>query len=175
MGDLRFSARFDLPSLMSRDIGRLIVRFAYLEQYLQHVIYMLAGTSAGIGRLAIRDPSLLDKVELLLDLIAAKGLRNPPVDFKELKKAIHDVQDMRNVCAHCTWTWSEKDDGWVALVARGQWEAVSKSDRARRNKRLYPEGQIIRIKILRSYIEGLKGIESNFRVIQADIEAQLSK
>jgi len=50
---------YDLPAPMCRDIGRLMVRFAYVENYLQSIVYLLVGCDQGIGGLAIRDPSRL--------------------------------------------------------------------------------------------------------------------
>jgi hypothetical protein len=67
---------------MVREIGR-VIRFAYLEQYLQHIIYMLRGTPAGIGRVAVRESGrLVDRLELVLDLVAAKGWQPNPPGFR---------------------------------------------------------------------------------------------
>jgi hypothetical protein len=167
-------ASFDLPAAMSRDIGRLIIRYAYLEQYLQNVIYMVLGVEAGIGRLAVREPGrLTDKLDLLRDLIAAKKLDEPDVDFKELRDAIEDAMDFRNLCAHSTWTWADNMEGWAVFVSRGQWTERPKTDRAARSKRLYPEGQVVRSNTLRSYVVGLAAIEKLFRGLQADLERQI--
>lgn len=167
-------AQFDLPATILRDVGRVIVRYAYLEQYLQHVIYMVLGVSAGVGRIAVREPGrLTDKLDLLRDLIAAKALKEPDVDFKELRAAIEDAMDFRNLCAHSTWTWAEDLKGWAVLVSRGQWTERPKSDRASRSKRLNPEGQVVRSDVLRGYVEGLAAIETMFRRVQADLEQQM--
>ena len=122
-----FEASFDLPATMVRERGRVIVRFAYLERYLQHIIYMLLETSAGIGRLAVREPNrLVDRLDLVLDIIAAKKLTIPKLDveLKILREAIEDAADMRNLCAHGTWMRVPDKGAWAVLVARGQWEGI---------------------------------------------------
>jgi hypothetical protein len=169
-----FKATFDLPATMARDVGRLIVRYAYLEQYLQHVIYMVLGISAGTGRIVVREQGrLTERLDMLLDLIAAKNLTPPDEDFKQLREAIEDAMEIRNLCAHSTWTWSTEHQGWAVLVSRGSWEGIPRAERARRNKRLFPEGQIIRHKTLKLYVTGLEALEKAFRRIQANLEAQL--
>jgi hypothetical protein len=174
MPDNGIKARFDLPANMARDIGRLIIRYAYLEQYIQAVIYMVMGVDAGTGRLAVREPGrLTDKLALLLDLVAAKGLKWPDIDMKELREIIEDVMDMRNLCAHSTWMYSSEHHGWAVFVSRGVWDGIPKTERARRNKRLFPEGQIIQPQTLKTYVTGTSVLNDHFRKIQASLQAQL--
>lgn len=94
-----FKARTDLPATMMRDIGRLVVRYAFLEQYMQNVIYMLLGVSQGVGRMAVREPGRLsDKLELVIDLVAAKRFTLPDeVDIKALREGILDTMDTLGV------------------------------------------------------------------------------
>jgi len=167
-------ARFDLPVTMCREIGRIIVRFAYVEHYLQGIIYMLVGVNRGIGKLAIREPRAIDRVELILDLIAVRDLIPPPkLQSKDFKEALEDAEDIRNLCAHGAWTWSAPHEAWAVMVERGQWQGVPKTDRVRRNKRLLPEGQIVRVSHLRTYVRGLDALALMLREIQANLEAQL--
>lgn len=169
-----FKARTDLPASMLRDIGRLIVLYAHAEQYLQGIIYMLVGVDAGIGRLAVREPGrLTDRLDFLLDLMAAKKLQPPDVDYKLLRKAIEGAMDMRNLCAHSTWIWSPEHKAYAVLVTRGQWADVPKSEMARRSKRLFPEGALVRASSLKVYLAGMQEIADDFRHIQASLEAQL--
>src|SRR4051812_48071742 len=97
-----FNARVDLPASMLRDIGRLIVRYAYIEQGLQAIIYKLVDVEPGIGRLAVREPGrLIDRFDLAIDLMAAMKLALPPnFDPKVIREAMDDLADIRNLCAH---------------------------------------------------------------------------
>lgn len=158
---------------MCREIGRLIVRYAYVESYLQGIVYLLVGCNQGIGRLAIREPRARDRLELIRDLIAAKGLTQPNADFKALSKAIEDAESMRNLCAHSPWTWSETENAWAVLVARGSWSHIPKSDKAQKNKRLFPEGKIIRQEHLTTYVKGMDGIVCELKSLQAKLQAQI--
>jgi hypothetical protein len=170
-----FKAEFDLPASMLRDIGRLIVRYAYLEQYLQNTIYMVIGVHPGIGRLAVREPGrLTDKLDMLLDLMAARNLKCPEgFNIKEVREAIDDIMDMRNLCAHSSWMWDSDIEAWAVFVARGQWSGVPRSERARRNKRLFPEGQIIKSATLKLYVSGTDALRKAFRDLQASLREQL--
>jgi hypothetical protein len=172
-----FRAQFDLTASMSRDIGRLIVRYAYLEQYLQSTIYMVIGVEAGIGRLAVREPGrLTDKLDLLLDLMAARKLQLPDdLNIKEVREAIDDTMDMRNLCAHSTWTWNAEHAAWTVFVSRGQWEGIPKAERARKNKKLFPEGQIVRPRTLKLYVDGTDAIRKALLQLQASLREQLKE
>ncbi len=168
-----FKARYDLPATVCRDIGRIITRWAYVERYLQGIVYMLAGVSAPIGRLAMREPNALQRLDLVLDLLAARGLKAPSIDVKTLRGAMEDAQDMRNIIAHAGWVWSAEHQAWVVHVARGTWSGIPKAEQARRNKRIFPEGQILRPHIFKGYIAGIDGIIQQLREMQAEIEKQI--
>ena len=143
MAEQMFKAQFDLTASMSRDIGRLIVRYAYLEQYLQNTIYMVLGLEPGMGRLAVREPGrLTEKLDLLLDIMAAKHLRCPDdFDVKEVREAMDDTMDMRNLCAHSTWMWVHEHHGWAVFVSRGQWAGIPKTERNRRTRNYSQRGR----------------------------------
>ena len=166
-------AQYDLPASMCREIGRLLVRFAYVENYLQGIVYMLIGCDQGIGRLAVREPRATERLDLIRDLIAAKKLKEPDLDFKSLRNALDDAEAMRNLCAHGAWTWLEEDNAWAVRVARGSWAQIPKTDRARRNKRIFPGGQIIRHQTLLTYVKGMDGLIDKLRALQTNLEAQL--
>lgn len=158
---------------MTREIGRVIVRFAYVEHYLQGIICMILDMERGIAKLALREPNATDRLELIFDLLAAKKIERPQLDYKMMKEALEDAQDIRNVCAHCAWIWSEDYHAWTAVIERGQWAGIPKADRARRSKRLFPEGQIIRLETLQAYVRGLDALALMLRDFQSKIEVEL--
>jgi hypothetical protein len=164
---------YDLPAPMCRDIGRLMVKFAYVENYLQGIVYLLVGCDQGTGRLAIREPRAAERLDLILDLIAAQNLTQPDVNFKDLRKALVEVQKMRNLCAHSPWTWADDHKAWALLVAQGQWAEIPKSDRARRNKKLFPEGSLIYRETIPFYIKVIDSISQTLREIQSNLATQL--
>jgi len=80
---------------------------------------------------------------------------------------------MRNLCAHSAWTWAEEHNSWALLVAQGQWPEIPKSDRARRNKRLFPEGLLIRRETIPLYVKTMDDIVLILKELQANLEEQL--
>ena len=160
---------------MCRSIGRLVVRYAYMESYMQGIVYMLADVDGRVGRLIVREARSTDRLDLILDLVALKELKVPEIDFKQLREAIEDAEDIRNLCAHGVWTFSDEHRAWAVQVARGKWGNVPKYDRARRNKRVYPQGQIVRQPHLDTYNKGLEAIIAKLRQLQSELETQLAR
>jgi len=169
----RYVARHDLPDEMSLEIGRLIVAYAYVEQYLQAIIYSLLSLDRGLGRLAVREPCATQRLDLIRDLLAARKLEEPGLNLKELRDALQDAEDMRNVCAHSSWVFSDERRSWVAVVERGQWADVPKANRARKNKRIHPEGQVLSAKEIKSYVLGTIGIATRLRKLQEHVAKQI--
>ncbi|WP_424955695.1 hypothetical protein [Hyphomicrobium sp. 1Nfss2.1] len=95
------------------------------------------------------------------------------MDYKMLREAIEDAEDIRNVLAHCAWLWLDDEQAWAVQIARGSWSNVPRSDRARRSKRIFPEGQLLRAQTLKSYVKGIDGIIGHLRQLQSAVENQL--
>lgn len=159
---------------MCRDIGRIIVKWAYIEQYMQGLVYMAAKVSPEIGRLAVREPRLNERLDLILDLLHLRKLNTPPIDYKVFREILSDLEDMRNVVAHSAWVWSDNPKGWAAHVARGNWEGIPRTDRSNRSKRTRPEGQLIKDGILKTYIDGADWLIAQLKEFQANLEVQIA-
>jgi hypothetical protein len=115
---------YDLPAPMSREIGRIIVRRAYLEHYIQAIIWAIAFNGdehgASLGRIAIREPSSKESQLDLLQCVAE--VRKIKLDFqllKSIKTRSKAIADRRNLVAHGLWT--ELDQGWIVQQTRGTW------------------------------------------------------
>ena len=111
MTDLHLSI-YDLPDGLSLDMGRIVTRASYMQNYLQKIIYLLVGVQEEIGRIAIREPRTRDRIDMILDLIAVRNLKVPDVDLKHLREVIDDAEDFRNLCAHGAWSYSAKHQSW---------------------------------------------------------------
>jgi len=169
-------SEFDLPVSMCRDVGRIMTRWSYIEYVLQSTIYMLCNVGPEVGRLAIREPRIQDRLDLILDLIAFRQLQVPKlaIEWKDLRSALIDGEDLRNVVAHSVWFRSPKHNAWAAHVARGSWPDRKRTDRAKRNKRISPEGQIIHPSTLSGYVKALEGSIMILKNLRSDVEAQLA-
>ena len=55
----------------------------------------------------------------------------------------------------------------------GSYAKRDRAGRARRNKKFFPEGQIVRPETLRRYVAGTEAISTTFRLLQADLREQL--
>lgn len=61
-----------VPTSMSREIGRITVSWAHLENHLKAMSWALLGLDDALGRIAIRAPRPRQQVEMIRDLAAYK-------------------------------------------------------------------------------------------------------
>src|SRR5262245_8794648 len=66
-------ATYQLPTAMSREIGRIMVRWAYFEHGVQEMNWGVANLPQSVGRIAMREPRVTDRLEMLADLIRLRG------------------------------------------------------------------------------------------------------
>ena len=62
-------ASYNLPSTFVREIGRIIVSWAYFEHCVQEMNWQALGISAAAGRISMREPGVTDRLEMLRNLI----------------------------------------------------------------------------------------------------------
>lgn len=108
----------DVPAHLARKIGQIIVRYAYLDYRLKLVIWKLSNVDSETGRLAIRDPRALDKLELIRDLFHHLGRPLDEGKFQEVKKVLCEVEQFRDLLAHGVWT--EHEGQWAVVKFRGK-------------------------------------------------------
>src|SRR5262245_47175716 len=74
--DVSQKARYDLPALLNREIGRIVVRWAYFEHHIQKMIWAVAFDAdpkgAALGRIAIQEPRAADRLDLLERVAAVR-------------------------------------------------------------------------------------------------------
>lgn len=77
-------ARYDIPAALAREIGRFLVTWAYFEHYVQVVIWNTLRITAEEGRIAVREPRITDRLDMICDLwglpTIGNGLRAPQGD-----------------------------------------------------------------------------------------------
>ena len=106
------------PPAISRGIGRVMALYAYLENELQQIVYLLTGVSRKEGRLAIIEPSAKNRLELIRDLLSVHKLKIPV--RSGLLKEIENLTSSRNILAHGVWIKSSSH-GYSAVSTRGYW------------------------------------------------------
>ncbi len=65
---LTTEAAYAIPEAFETEVGRIIVRWAYFEDLIQLIVWTLMDLDHAYGRLAVREPRLSDKLEMIRDL-----------------------------------------------------------------------------------------------------------
>lgn len=133
-------ARYDLPKDMSAGIGRIITRWSYAETKIQTIIYELLYVEDAVGRIAVREPRVIDRLSMILDLMEAEDARFEPdmlAAYKAIRKDAEDLGFVRDLCAHGSWSYSREHKSWCVTNTRGSWE---QGQGITGKKRIKPEG-----------------------------------
>jgi hypothetical protein len=131
----RHIAKYALPPAHCREIGRTIVRCAYLEHYVQGIVYMLINLDRAEGRIAIREPRLPDRLEMVSELAYVMDI---PIDnelLESMKARAEELLKMRDLFAHGIWMYSEPDGAWAVQLTRGNWPKVSHEKKPRHHRK----------------------------------------
>jgi hypothetical protein len=131
-------ASYNLPAPLVREIGRIIVSWAYFEYCVQEMNWQALGISEAAGRIAMREPRVTDRLEMLSSLIE---LRDGTWDI-ELYKSIlarsRILAAKRDLLAHGIWGYVKHLNEWHVQLARGSWPN-NRSDLIKGSKKVTPE------------------------------------
>ena len=118
-----------LPDNLLREIGRVVFAHAVLENHLTGFAHAALQVSRKEGRIAVREPRLTDRFEMILDLMAVHEV-SCTVDTTVLRKRIEDCSRQRDQLAHGIWV--QVPDGRTLLrLTKGNWQPV-KGQKAKR-------------------------------------------
>lgn len=131
--------RYDLPVSHTREIGRIVLAWSFIEHLLQTTIWELMDVDAAFGRLAVREPRAGDRVTLLNDLALLRSITIPAKEFKALRKQVEDCARARNLLAHGAWT-CDPEKGWMVILAQGSYDF--EPEQHSRNRRVAPEALV---------------------------------
>lgn len=142
-------AAYQLPSSLSREIGRILVRFAYFEQYVLDLVWQALKLSETAGRIAVRDPRVTDRLDMLRDIINERG---GTLD-EELRKSIRQRADLlaarRHMLAHGIWFYHKTLGQWYVQLTRGSWP-ITEQELVTGSKKTTPEHVLMTVDVLRS-------------------------
>jgi len=62
-------ASFDLPAPYVREIGRIIVRWAFFEYAVQQTVWETLDVDPAEGRIALREPRVTDRLQMINELL----------------------------------------------------------------------------------------------------------
>jgi hypothetical protein len=162
---------YDLPATMNREIGRIVVRWTYLEHYIQRMIWAIAFDGdehgASLGRIAIREPSSKESRLDLLEWVAeVRGIKLDKPLLKSIKTRSKSISDDRNLVAHGLWTNIE-GVGWAAQQTRGAWQEFK--DGPRGSKRIVPQAVPIDASRLKEIVSQIEKMIADTKTLKGSI------
>jgi hypothetical protein len=129
-------AQYVLPASFSREIGRIMVHWAYFEHVIRHIAWDIIGVDHSMGRIAIRDPRIDDHLDMLVDIAYLKKLSLDATRIGTLKKKASGVQRWRDVLGHGVWL--PRGDRWLLQMTSGQYPKNLEAEH--RKRRVNPRG-----------------------------------
>ena len=137
------TARYDLPPSLSREIGRIIVHWAHFEHLVQDMVWQSIPVSQAVGRTAVREPAVTDRLEMLRDLVKLRDVQWDDELFNSILDRAKLMVARRNLLAHGIWGnhsggTMNMDDIWHVQLARGSWPKTL-SELVEGSKKVMPE------------------------------------
>src|ERR1700719_2600519 len=115
-------ARYDISAPLAREIGRFLVTWAHFEHYVQALVWSARELGAEAGRVAVREPRITDRLDMIRDLGELDNIEMDYVLLADIRKRADPLAGKRHLLAHCLWTYDH--GAWCALVTRGTWAAT---------------------------------------------------
>jgi hypothetical protein len=148
----RQPARYDIPAPLAREIGRFLVTWAHFEHYVQATVWSALKISDEQGRIAVREPRVTDRLDMIRDLGEIQNLEMDYVLLKEIRGKAGPLAGKRHLLAHSL--WQKYDDTWCAIVTRGAWQQMPVDfgiDPVGMSKALEPEAVPVNVEDVRCW------------------------
>jgi hypothetical protein len=129
-----------LPASFNREIGRVIVHWAFFEHQVQAMIWTIAFASdplaGALGRLSIVEQRLPQRLELLRKLANVRRIGFDEKLLRSIREKSAKLYAERNLLAHGCWT-KHPAHGWLVRETRGEWE--ESKDGPKGSRKVMPE------------------------------------
>jgi hypothetical protein len=137
---LAFTSDFGLPATYTAQIGRFIVRWAYLDHHINTILWAVAFNVGGklaadLGRLALTEKPLEARLRLIRQLAAVRKIRIDEKALKAIESKSKALVEERNLLTHGT--WDKEKHRWYVKQTRGEWPGTAKGPKG--PKKLAPE------------------------------------
>ena len=162
-------ATSEIPARFSREIGRIIVRWAYLEHIIRRLGWDILGVDQKIGRIAVRDPRVDDYLDMIADIASLKNIKIDTSNLSSLKSRANEVLRWRDLLGHGIWI--QTPDGWLLQMISGNYPKNYKAEY--RKRRINPEGLNVDIEGLRSVSNGVEILIGEVSSIRKALREQL--
>lgn len=167
-----FSVWERLPAEHSRQIGRIITRWAYLEWHLRQIVYQLLPVDPKAGRLVVREPRVTDAVTMISDLAEMRGVHLQK-DFKKLNTELQRLVTHRDRIAHGIWLKNRDNKIPILQVTKGSWQPDPNNPPIKRV--IKPEGIPLSIKDLRVLVDQIEIAISKIMLYRVAVARILAK
>lgn len=135
-GTIEATVIHDLPATLEREIGRVIVKTAKLENDLLALVALLLQLQKPEARLVVRDQRLHERLDTIQDLFALKAIF-PEFKFETFRKLLEEVANERDRLAHGVWLKHPDTKVIYLRLTRGNWGRKSHEPKVQR--KIYPE------------------------------------
>lgn len=110
-----------IPSKYVAAIGRVIVRWSYLEWFTkERILYTAAGLGEKEGRFCVKECRPKEAIALVRHLTAIHQLR-VPLPIHDLEKRLEKAKDERDQLAHGLWLWHPVKKSLRLWQTKGSW------------------------------------------------------
>jgi hypothetical protein len=137
---IEHKSEYQLPASYYREIGRVIVRWAFFEKHVQTMICNIAfacdADRAVLGRLCIAEQSFPQRMDLLRRLAKIRRIELDQTLWKTVREKSKRLIAERNLFAHGCWS-KHPTLGWTVRETRGEWE--KSKDGPQGSKKVIPE------------------------------------
>jgi hypothetical protein len=130
----------NLPDDLASGIGRVIVAYGRIEHNLSSIASLLLQLNKAEMRIALRMPRAADRMEMVLDLFAIKGITIKDLDTNSLKNEISEVSTKRDWLAHGLWLQHPETGEIFLRVSRGNWDK-SETEGHKVSRPIFPQSK----------------------------------
>jgi hypothetical protein len=125
------------------------VQFSYFEQCVQEMVWQVLHVSDAAGRIAVREPRVTDRLDMLRDVVGIRGAYFDEELFKSLRQRANLIAAKRHMLAHGIWFHHKALGEWHVQLTRGSWPKTEE-ELVVGSKKITPESKVITVDELRS-------------------------
>jgi hypothetical protein len=163
-------ATYELPPEFNQEIGAAMVRWGYYERSIQRIIWLLVGGGETIGRYAVREPRITERIEMIGDLAAMRSLTFDRKRLNNIVKLADWALRTRDLAAHGIWGKSP-DGTWIVENTRGQ--HAKDDDVPHRSRRSFPGAVIMNITELQRLTKTIEKLIADAKALEMAVQNAL--
>lgn len=153
-------------------VGEFITKWAYLEWRLHETMYSLMQTGPKIGRIALREPRVVDYLTMIEDTAQLKNI-TVSVDWGKLKTIMQQMESWRDRFAHGIWLEVRGSPEPAIQVLTGK--TVIQQGGPATKSRIDPKAFQVSLEQLDKAIDGVDRGVSLVQEIKNEIDAQVQQ